>query len=536
VNGKRLPVFLVTLSVALLALVFAGACGGDDSDGGGDPDEFLTKGTEGGEPVSGGVLRVYRSLEPESLNPIGPIDNGSSFTIIQLFDRLVEYMPGEEDPQPGLAEEWEVSDDGLTYDFTLREGVRFSNGDPLTPDDVLFSLRRWADPKLNVAYAQQAENVKSISLAGPRTLRIELTEPTPALLAYLTMFPTSIVPEDVIKEVGEDEFGKAPVGSGPFMLEEYVRGSRLELVANPHYWREGQPYLEGVTFNIVLEDNARILALRSGEADVIERIPFRQIEEVDSNPELTALLQPLSSMLNIYVNHNKAPTNSVEVRRALVHATPRDAILKTALAGKAELSTGVIPKGPYWDADIDVLPENLERARKLLADAGFADGFSIELSVPQEDDVLRQIAEIIQPAWGEIGVDVRIRLVDEATLFDRQDNLEAWFYGTDSIIFDVPIEDYSTPQVLDFSTGFNGYGTGYKSREATKIVAEATTSVDEGRRQELFSRLQQLSLDDVHSIPLAYLPARTGVRDNVRNFNTLPGGWWRLEQVYLDPQ
>src|SRR4051794_31268236 len=233
-----------------------------------------------GKPKKGGTLVFARNFEPVSLSPFGAADNGTIWTIMMIYDQLVEYQPGSLDPQPGLAKSWEISNAGRTYTFHLRD-ARFSNGQPVTAEDVRFSLVNFMNPKVNVLLPFLATSIASVSAPNPRTVVMHLKRPDGALLANLSVFPASIVPKSVVTKSGYKGLTQNPVGSGPFVLKEWMRGQRLNMTANPHHWRKGKPYLDGVEFQFITNDNTRILKLRSGEVDVVESIPFSQIKALN---------------------------------------------------------------------------------------------------------------------------------------------------------------------------------------------------------------------------------------------------------------
>ncbi len=226
-----------------------------------------------GDPVTGGTLTFARSLDAEAgLDPINAPNNGSIFTIQQIFDQLVEVQGDK--IVPGLAESWEHSPDGLEWTFHLRD-AQFSNGDPVTPEDVKFSIERFADPKVNVNYATLGAAIDSVDVVDDKTVKINLNSVDGAFLDNLAMFAAAIVPQKVVEQEGDKDFAENPVGSGPFMVTEFKRGQETVLERNPHYWREGEPYLDGVTFEYVPDANTRTLKLRSGEVDVADALPLQ---------------------------------------------------------------------------------------------------------------------------------------------------------------------------------------------------------------------------------------------------------------------
>src|ERR1700733_11429299 len=272
-------------SGAVLALVVGAAliagCGGSksSSSGSGSSNTSATNSSaSSGTPHRGGNLIFARAYEPITFNPLKTEgDNGSLWDMIQIYDQLVEFQPGSLDVQPGIAQSWTISPDGLTYTFHLRS-AKFSNGAPATAQDVKFSIDRFASPTVDAAYAGfLAAAFKSSQIVNANTFVIHLTRPDAGFLEALAIPVASITPQAVVQKEGENGFGIHPIGSGPFELAQWVRGQYVKLVRNPYYWRTGLPYLNTVTINYVPNDNTRVLQVRSGQADVAESIPYTQV-------------------------------------------------------------------------------------------------------------------------------------------------------------------------------------------------------------------------------------------------------------------
>lgn len=249
---------------------------------------FASLVTAGGQQRSqGSELTFARAFEPVTFNPLKTNgDNGSLWDMVQIFDQLVEYRPGEFDPQPGIAASWKVSNGGLTYAFRLRS-MKFSDGSPLTSADVKFSIDRFIDPKANPGFAFLAESIKSTAAPTPRTFVLRLKHRDAEILPALAVPVASIYPRSVFQRLGDDTFGKRPVGTGPFMLKSWVRGKSVELVRNPNYWRKGEPRLKAVHLPYVPNDTTRLLQVQSGQADVAEAVPFSQVAQLDAQPKVS---------------------------------------------------------------------------------------------------------------------------------------------------------------------------------------------------------------------------------------------------------
>jgi peptide/nickel transport system substrate-binding protein len=262
--SRRVPRVSLLSALVLVCAAVAAGCGG----GGDGPQRGSTTGTEagssfytgpvlGGQPQRGGVLRVVTSELPPALEPALV----NLYPQSEIFDHLVEWETGKTTPQPGIATKWTISPDGRTYDFTLRTGVRFSDGTPLTAEDVAYSLRRMMTAANTTGQFIFPNTFRSIRVVSPTHVQFVLTKPQQAMLTHLTA--VAIVPRRAFKKITE-QFTTKPIGSGPFMVKSFGPGKSLELVRNPHYWRAGRPYLDGVTYTVVADANQRILKVRSG--------------------------------------------------------------------------------------------------------------------------------------------------------------------------------------------------------------------------------------------------------------------------------
>ena len=521
--------------VALLALtVLLAACdsGGDSSAA--SSGENGSSADAPGEPVTGGTLTFARSLDAEAgLNPINAPNNGSIFTIQQIFDQLVEV---EEDKiVPGLAESWEHSSDGKEWTFHLRD-AQFSNGDPVTAEDVKFSIERFADPDVNINYATLGAAIDSVDVVDDHTVKVNLNDVDGAFLDNLAMFAAAIVPQKVIEQEGDKAFAEAPIGSGPFMVTSFKRGQETVLERNPHYWREGQPYLDEVKFEFVPDANTRTLELRSGEVDVADGIPYNQVDSLAATDGINVEVADSLKWDSVFFNTKQAPLDEVEVRQALNYATPKEQILDAVLFGNAAVANSQIPPVKYWDESIDPYPYDIEKAQELMSESSVPDGFDLELQIPSGDAVEKQTAEIIKSEWAKIGVNVSIVPRDFGTMFS--DWLEgkggdaATFPG-DALSSDTLSDDEIAALMYDPAAGLNSLGTFYDNKQVTDLLADAKGTLDEGQRADDFSQIQQIGQDDAPAVPLFFTKSVTGYQDTVQNFQTYPIGWWPLREVWL---
>jgi peptide/nickel transport system substrate-binding protein len=519
---SRLPQ-LAALAAFVIAIFVVAACGSSNSSGGGDS----------GTPQSGGTLTFARTQDADvGLDPINAPSNGSIFTIQQIFDQLVEVQGDE--LVPGLAKSWDHSADGKVWTFNLRD-AQFSNGEPVTAEDVKFSLDRFADPDVNVAYTSLGDSIKSVDVVDAHTVKVTLDPVDGSFIYNMAMFAAAIVPQKVVEQEGP-KFAENPVGSGPFMVKDYVRGKHTLLTRNPNYWREGQPYLDEVDFQFVPDANTRVLELRSGQVDVADGIPYNQVDSLQNTSGVNIEVADSLKWDSIWFDTRKAPLNEVEVRQALNYATPKDQILNAVLFGNGQVANSQIPPVKYWDESIDPYPYDIDKAKELLSKSSVPDGFDLELVIPAGDQVEQQEAEIIKSEWAKIGVNVNIVPRDFETMFgdwlSGKGGQAATFPG-DALSSDTLSDDELAALVYDPDSGLYSLGTYYKNQKILSLLADAKGTVDEDQRAKDFAEIQQLGLDGAQSVPLFFTKSITGYQDKVQDFQTYPIGWWPLRETWI---
>jgi len=519
-------------SAVVLAAVAVGACGGSTSAS--SSSSGLTVSPTGQVPVKptqGGALTIARPSDPITLNPLLETDVASESAAIQIFDQLVETIPGKPGYQPGLAKSWTVSSDGLTYTFELR-AAKFSNGQPVTPEDVVFSLDKAKDPATGSAIATLYAPMKTIEATGPSEVKIDLSQPTPGLLGYLSMPQASILPAKIYRQLGPSKFALNPIGSGAFKVQSFVKGQRLVMVRNPDYWRAGLPYLDKVTLVPMADDNARVLSLRSGSADIAEGVPYSQLRVVAKDASLQLLIAKVTVLETGGIfNERVKPLDEQLVRQALNYATPRDAINKTVFAGLAQPANSVLPRMDDWDPSVKPYPYDVAKAKALLAQSSVPHGFTVQLTIVGSDQASQTVAQILQNAWSKIGVKLTIRGVDvatEAASVPKGDfQMIAFPSGTGN-------SDSPTPDELVGSLiASDALNTGYHDAAVKALAARVIVASNPAEHTRLVHELQQAALDDPIDVPLLFSPARAGLKKTVHGFGYVTTGWFRLDQTSI---
>jgi ABC-type transport system substrate-binding protein len=372
----------------------------------------------------GGTMVMTYKDDVATLDPAIGYDWQNWSMIRSLFDGLMDYVPGTTDLRLGLAESFEISEDGLTYVFKLRPGVKFHNGREMTAEDVKYSLDRVTLPATqspgsgffsmikgyDAMVGGTATSLEGVTVVDPLTVKIELSRPDATFLHVMAINFSSVVPKEAV-EAAAGDFGKLPVGTGAFKMTEWTLGQRLVFERNPDYWRAGEPYLDGVTFEFGQEPVVALLRLQNGEIDVPgDGIPPAKFTEVMGDPAQKAMVAQGNVLHTGYITMNvtAAPFDKVEVRRAVNMAINKDRIVQVINNRAAPATQPLPPAMPGYTADYAGYPYDVEGAKKLLADAGFPDGFETDLYVVNTDPNPR-IAQAIQQDLAAIGIKVNLQ-------------------------------------------------------------------------------------------------------------------------------
>jgi peptide/nickel transport system substrate-binding protein len=478
----------------------------------------------------GGTLIFARPEEPQSLDPYVPSDNGSIYAIEQVCDSLVEPDATGDGLRPGIAESWEVSDDQLVYTFKLRD-TTFSNGKPVTAADVVFSLAKAGSESSPLAMLY--EPIKSTEAVDDKTVRITLNKPYAPVLSALSAYNAAIVSQEAY-EADAEAFGQKPVCSGPFVVEEYARGSRLVLAKNPDYWEKGQdgqplPYVDKVEMRYVPDSNARVLGLRNGDFDAIASVPFNQAESLKEAADLKLEQVPIFRLDYVYTNHKAKPLDSKDLRLALNHAADREAIMKVVYFGYGEIPNSYMPKVNFHSDSVERIPYDLEKAKELVKSSGYK-GQTLKLMVDTGNAPSKQIATILQQGWTDAGLKVEIVEYDVGTAFDMSSKGDYMLYVS-YITSDINDTDELATLQADGRGSTKSFFSNYRNDAVGKMLDQAREEADPSARAELYAKVQDTVYHDGYSIPLNFSPMLNAYHAQIAGWQTAKNGWWWLKDV-----
>ena len=496
------------------------ACGGGGS----------TASSTAGTPVKGGDLTIVRALDSKSMDNTTTFDNSSIWVFEQMLEMLYTVTPDGKSVKPWLATSYVLSPDKLHWTFTLRKGVTFHNGQPLTSADVKFSLDKATGTKGGWEFINTA--IKSVTAPDPMTVVVTTKYPWAPLLADLSNFNNGIVPNNYGGKTAK-EFYDAPVGTGPFKWDHWTKGTELKLVKNPSYWQAGKPSLDSVTWKPVPDDNTRTLQLQGGQAQINEFPPFSAISQLKTSTNTKVTLFPSTKTDYLLMNHTTAPFNDVHARRAISLAIDRDSIIKSVLFGNGKPANSFMPpQVPFYDAATQGLQYDLTAAKAELAKSATPTGFTATYMASAGDVQDAAIAQVLQSAVKPLGITIKIENVDPATSRARQDKLDYQITHS-SWTMDIADPDELVSFAVDPTTGAKSFYTGYDNKAVIAATHDAQKAFDPAVRQVKYSFIQKQAADDAFMAFLYYSPYQYSFANKVNGFLPYPTGNYHLEDVTL---
>ncbi|MEE0105820.1 MAG: peptide ABC transporter substrate-binding protein [Lachnospiraceae bacterium] len=541
---KKRVISLLLVAAMTVGLVACGSSSGDGKKSSASSDEK--------------ILSVQTGPDPETVDPAlnSAIDGGEM--ILHAFEGLLK-LDENGDPEAGQAEKWEVSDDGLTYTFHLRDGLKWSDGSDLTAEDFVYSWQRVCDPNVAAPYASTvlgmvegfdeaaAGDIEKLGVEAKddKTFVVHLANPCPyfeSIAAFATLNP---VQKATIEANGDAWATEADtyISNGPFYVAEWVPGSYVLMKKNTNYWDADSIKLDGIKFNLIEDANAAYSAYQTGECQMIKDVPTEEIPSLKDNDEFH--VEPIIGTYYLSLNLQKEPFNNKQVRQALSLAIDRDYVANTLMQGTYSPAGNLV--GPGWkDTDGSDFSENanggkeyisttdydanLQKAKDLLKEAGYADGKGIPKITYSTNDLgyHKVVAEYLQKAWGELGIDVDVEIVEWASFTpmrrngDYMSSRNGW------------VGDYSDPSnILELFTTDNGNNDGkYSNPEFDAVIEKSRTTTDAAERSAALHEAEDMLMDDAACIPVAYYNDFYLMSDKVTGAWHASNGYWYF--MYAD--
>ena len=500
------------------------------------------------EAKQGGSMIVTYKDDVSTLDPAIGYDWQNWSMIKSLFDGLMDYEPGTTILKKDLAEDYTISEDGMTFTFKLREGVTFHNGREMTAEDVKYSLDRVTNPETqspgagffgsiegyDAMAAGEATELSGVTVIDPYTIEIKLSRPDATFLHVMAINFSSVVPKEVVEEYGPD-FGKHPVGTGAFSLADWTLGQSLTFARNENYWHEGVPKLDQITFEIGLEPIVALLRLQQGQADIPgDGIPPAKFLEVTEDPAFADFVIEGGQLHTGYItmNVNMPPFDNVLVRQAVNMAIDKDRAVRIINGRAVPANQPLPPTMPGYAPDYEGYPFDPEAAKALLAEAGFPDGFETELYVYNTDPNPR-LAQSFQQDLAAIGIKAEIRALAQANVIaagGEPDQAPMIWSGGMAWIADFPDPSNFYGPILGCDGAVQGgwNWSWYCSEELDAAAVEADAMTDPAMAAEREAKWREIYLAIMEDAP--WVPVFNEQRFTMRSAKL--GG---PNEIFVDP-
>ena len=515
--------FLLSVLVLMMTVVLC-ACG-DDKESTGEASLSSSESTPAESeivPTMGGSLVFGMTSDLASLDPHQSLDAGTRSVLFNVYEGLVKATSTGE-LKPAVAEDYEISKDAKEYTFILRDGITFHDGNQVTAEDIQYSIERYAE--LEGEGSAFFNALDRVEIQDAKTVVVYLKEGNSEFLSELTL---AIIPAN-----NDDPAGN-PIGTGPYMYKNYAAGQKLELKKYEGYWnQEEMPYLDEVQFKVIADMNTAILELQAGTIDVLNYMTAAQIQTLGS--DFTIVEGNMNLVQAMFLNNEYKPFQDVRVRQALCYAINRQEISDFLFGGKSNLlGAHMIPALKQWyePAAENLYEYNTEKAKQLLAEAGYADGFELEITVPSSYTQHVQTAEIIVDQLSRVGIQATIKKVEwttwkEETYRNRQ--YEATIIGFDGTLAPSDwLKKYETTAANNIAN--------YSNEEYDTLLADALASIDETEKSTLYKQMQMNLAENAASVFIQDPADFVAMNEKFGGYEFYPTGAWDVSKIYIKTQ
>jgi ABC-type transport system substrate-binding protein len=515
----------VTLAAAVLAL--AGCSGGGQTkpaESGQPQQGQKPQGTAG--PKKGGSLKFGLYGDVAEMDPHLTGDVTAWIVLENIYERLT--MLGDDmTPKPALAEKWDVSPDGLTYTFTIRKGVKFHNGREMTAKDVVYSVNRIMDPKVPARAKPYFEFLDKVEAPDANTVKMVFKTPFVPILYALARLEVAIVPQEEVEKQG----GKlsTPVGTGPFQFVERRKDQMIKLKRNDSYWQAGKPLLDDVTYVVLTDPDTRVSNLVTGEIHAIYEVPPKDVATLKSAKGVVVQQETGTFWPHLAMNTSKKPFDNPKVRQAIRLALDREEILQLVGFGFGKVSDTIVPSSSPFYTPIPTTQPNVDQAKKLLSEAGYANGFEVSLRAVKGRDT--NLAQVIQSQLSQVGIKVKVIPDEQVAWFAEVFNQHKYELAITAHVskIDPDLSFYD----IQITGGPKNY-TEFSDKEMDDLLRKGRAEPDLTKRKEQYAQVQKIFAERNGYIPLYLQDLLLGYRDTVKGLKILHSGDIRLWDVWLD--
>ena len=477
------------------------------------------------------LVRIATPYPATTLDPSRSAAAGNIETFGQLYARVLHRNTETGDLEPGLAEKWDISDDRLTYTLHLRE-AKFSDGSPLTADDVVFSFERVrSDPQSALPSTFGA--VESLAATDPKTVVVKLKNPLVSQLGQFEMWNAGIVSKADVEKRGDKAFVDAPITSGPYAVKEWKPGEKLVLVPNTNYWRTGYPKSDAtVEFLEIPEPETAAAMLKSSEVDVMREVEWAQVEDLTATEGIDMRMEDSHVLYTVLLNHSRAPFSDLKARQAAAYALDKKAITQIVTTGLANPANTVLPSPlDYHDKDLVAFTPDLEKAKQLIQESGMA---GQEVKIPlNPGQATQQIALFMQAQFEAIGLKPVIVNVDVATWWSDIATAE---YGATPTWYmnELKDPDPAVRWAICGACDSHSFYTFYDNARVNQLTDEGARETDETKRAAIYREIAKTATEEVAQIPLFDAPWAVAYSTRLKNLKLTPAMQWTLEDMTVE--
>lgn len=523
---------MLVAALTVLAVALAGCSGGEGSKSSGNADTLI----------------FGRGADTTSLDPATVTDGESLRVTHNIYETLVSYKGQTTELEPGLAESWDVSEDGKTYTFHLRKGVKFQDGTDFNADAVVYNFNRWMNGKKSGKFAyypsmfggfkgDEGHIIESVEATDAQTVVFHLKRSSAPFLKNLAMPPFAIASPEAVEKAGDKYGTDDAVGTGPYVFDSWKKDDTITLKKNDDYWKKGYPKTDKIIFRVIPDNSARLNALKNGEIDLMDGLNPSDLDAIKGNKDLKTFTRPPMNVGYLGFNVTKEPFNNKKVRQALNMAINKESIVKSFYNGQAEVAKNPMPPELLgYDDELEDYKYDPEAAKQLLAEAGYPNGFKTEFyTMSNPRDYMPQpaeIAEAIQSDLNKIGVDVKLVNIEWSTYIEKLMNGEAPMYQMGWIGDNGDPDNFLYTLLDKDSIGSNNLSF-YSNDKLHSLLTEAQSELDEDKRAELYRQAQEIIHEDAPWVPLAHATSTLVGRSVVSGYEPSPTGSESLEGVTI---
>ena len=486
------------LALLLILVVTLAGCGG------GGAAEHAT------DSIIIGINSDATALDPLHIN-----DTVTMSILSNVYEPLVR-MTTDSEIVPALATDWTISPDGLEYTFTIRTDATFHNGDPITVEDIKYSIDMAVESSYTGPYMNFIDHTEIID---DSTVKIVLQYAYAPFLALCTTY-SQIVKEDFYAD-GGTMMSKEPIGSGPYKFVSWAQGDKIVFEAYEGYYA-GTPDITQLTYKIISNSTTATIALETGDIDMYINVAAADIPSLEANSEITLLKEPSSAFYFIGLNMQDEKLSDIRVRQAIAKCVDRDALIIGALDGNGVKTTTFIAEGlPGYTEGFDPLPYNIEEAKALLTEAGYPDGFEMTISVPESRSAH---AQMIQADLKKIGIDLKIGIVESGAFWDALENgdYEMMIMGWSYVVMDSDVGYYSLYRSDDMAGNY----VRFSDARVDELLQNGRISTEVSERAAIYSEIEEIVMNSAAYIPLYWRMDAIAFDADLTNIEIPPCGFY----------